>query len=94
MFDGQTYHADLDQARLTTEFERVKALMADGQWRTLKEIRIGIGGGSEPGISARLRDLRKAKYGAYIVERRRRGNPKAGLWEYRVGRYVQVEMPL
>lgn len=39
-------------------------------------------GAPEASASARLRDLRRA---GLTVERRRRGDPKAGLWEYRVG---------
>ena len=35
----------------------------------------------EASISARLRDFRKH---GLSVERRRRGDPRAGLWEYRV----------
>lgn len=91
-FDGVTYDAAQDARRLTTELKRVKALMADGRWRTLAEIR-EVTGGSEAGVSARLRDLRKRAFGKYTVERRRRGKPKAGLWEYRVlARYEQGDL--
>jgi putative component of toxin-antitoxin plasmid stabilization module len=34
-------------------------------------------------VSARVRDLRKAKYGAHIVDRRYVGH---GVWEYRLGK--------
>jgi hypothetical protein len=37
---------------------------------------------TETGISARLRDLRKPKFGGYTVEIRRRSD--GGLWEYRL----------
>ncbi len=94
-FDGATYQPELDAPRLHSELERVRELMRDGQWRSLYEIKVAIGGGSEAGISARLRDLRKQEFGGHIVERRRRGNPKAGLWEYRLlGRVVQGEIAL
>lgn len=83
LFDGDTFEPNLDFSRLLTLMERVEALMSDGLWRTLEEIR-SLCGGSEASVSARLRDLRKEKWGAHIVERRRRGEPKAGLWEYRV----------
>lgn len=40
----------------------------------------------QAGISAQLRHLRKAKYGAWKVERRRREWVKDELvWEYRIG---------
>jgi hypothetical protein len=54
--------------------------MLDGTWRTLEGIRSTVGG-SEAGISARLRDLRKPRFGGYGVERRR---VSGGLFEYRV----------
>jgi hypothetical protein len=56
--------------------------MLDGQWRTLSQIVLHVGG-SEAGVSARLRDLRKQKFGAYTVNGRRRSG---GLWEYQVTR--------
>ncbi len=82
-FDGATYEPEHDRARLTGQLERVYRLMQDGQWRTLAEIRDGAGG-SEAAVSARLRDLRKRPFGSHAVERRRRGRPEDGLWEYRL----------
>lgn len=82
-FGGDTFSAKLDGERLTGQFARVRALMADGRWRTLAEI-AEAAGGSEAGVSARLRDLRKERFGGHTVERRRRGEPSAGLWEYRL----------
>lgn len=85
-FHGPADSADLvlDTPRLRTLQGRVTALMADGSWRTLAEIRAAVGAGSETGISARLRDARRAACGGWNVERRRRGTPAAGLWEYRL----------
>lgn len=77
-----TYSGDLDGARLTSQLDAVLALMQDGTWRTLGEIRAAIGRGSEAGLSARLREIRASRRGQ--VERRRRGDPKQGLWEYRL----------
>ena len=79
-FDGSTYEPEHDQARLTSQLEKVKALMADGQWRTLANIHAKVGG-SEAGVSSRIRDLRKARFGGYTVERRRMAG---GLFEYRI----------
>jgi hypothetical protein len=81
-FDGATFDARLDSARLTGQLLAVHQTMKDGQWRTLSEILAIIGSGAESSVSARLRDLRKAKFGGYRVERRRRGS--GGTWEYRV----------
>lgn len=82
-FDGETYAAEHDKDRLSGQLHRVKALMLDGRWRTLSAIN-HITGGSEPGVSARLRDLRKERFGSFNVERRRVGLSKKGLFEYRV----------
>lgn len=77
---GETYVPALDRDRLHRLLDRVRALMLDGRWRTLGEI-VAKTGGSEASVSARLRDLRKA---GLTVDKRRLGNPKAGLFEYRV----------
>lgn len=82
--DGATFDPKLDGARLDSQLERVRAVMRDGLWRTLAEIQRAIGGGSEAAISARLRDFRKIRHGAWKVDRRRRGDPSRGLHEYRV----------
>lgn len=79
-FDGETYEPDLDQARLGDQLCSVLGLMLDGQWRTLAGISALVHA-PEASVSARLRDLRKPRFGAKTVERRRRGE---GLWEYRL----------
>ena len=79
-FDGVTYQADRDHAQLNGQLMRVFVLMKDGHWRTLNEIARDVGG-SPASVSARLRDLRKAKYGSRVVERLHVGN---GLFQYRV----------
>jgi hypothetical protein len=70
----------LDAKRLTGQLIRVREIMYDQEWRTLAEI-VELVGGSEAGVSARLRDLRKVRFGSHEVKRRRRGG-KGGLWEY------------
>ena len=80
MFDGRTFEPENDRDRLVGQLDRVRALMLDGMWRDLASIRADVGG-SEAGISARLRDLRKGSFGGYQVERRR---VHGGLFEYRV----------
>jgi len=79
-FDGETYEPDQDHTRLKGQLWNVFQLMSDGQWRTLSEIAESAGG-SEASVSARLRDLRKDKYGAREVERKR---VNGGLYTYRL----------
>jgi hypothetical protein len=83
-FDGETYEADQDQARLSIQLEKVKALMlSDNAWRTLEEIGAATGIRSVASVSARLRDMRKGIPPRFRVERERvpGGN---GLHRYRV----------
>lgn len=83
-FDGVTFHAEHDAVRLGALLQAVYDLMRDGSWRTLAECRARLGRGTEASISARLRDLRKTRFGGYEVERRHRGDPRLGLYEYRL----------
>ena len=80
-FDGKTYEPTRDYVRLSGQLERVFELMKDGRWRALYEIKVAIGSGSEAAVSARLRDLRKQKYGAHTVERM---NIENGWFKYRL----------
>jgi len=81
-FDGSTFQPERDGERLRSQLQRVRDLMIDGQWRTLRQIAHQVGG-SEAGVSARLRDLRQGRNGGWIVERR---YVERGLFEYRFGR--------
>ena len=78
--DGTTYEPALDQERLSSQLERVKALMQDGRWRSLETI-CAIVDGTETSVSARLRDLRKTRHGSHTVNRRR---VAGGLFEYQL----------
>jgi hypothetical protein len=69
-----------DHERLRSLLQRVFKLMKDGHWRTLPEI-VSVTGGTEASVSARLRDLRKDKFGGYDVDREHVG---AGLFRYRL----------
>ena len=80
--DGATFCEKQDGARLGTLHRLVFALMCDGVFRSLPEIREAIGEGSETGISARLRDFRKKKFGGFRVESKRRD--EGGSWVYRL----------
>lgn len=79
-FDGQTYIPNRDYERLSGQLKSVFDLMRDGKWRTLSEI-AGKVEGSEAAISARLRDLRKEKYGAHKIDRE---HIDRGLYRYRL----------
>ena len=81
LFDGPSVNLD-DVRRLTRQLDRVKAVMLDGQWHTLAGL-MRDAGGSEAGVSARLRDLRKRRNGSYVVERRRVAGAD-GLCKYRI----------
>lgn len=80
-FDGATIEPQ-DVPRLATALGRVLKLMSDGVWRTLATIASECET-SEAGASARLRDLRKERFGRHTVERRR---VNGGLWEYRIAK--------
>jgi hypothetical protein len=82
-FDGETYERELDHDRLGAQLLRVFTLMKDGVWRTFAEID-AVTHDPQASISARLRDLRKKKFGSYLLEKRRRGEGRRGLWEYRL----------
>lgn len=88
-FDGKTFVAEWDAKRLTGQWKRVFEVMASGAWRTLSEIQDEIWRrfqkhDSTPGISARLRDFRKERFGSHEVLRQRRGEAERGLHEYRL----------
>lgn len=82
-FDGPDYDHAVDGTRLAGQYERIFNLMADGGYRTLDEIGDAA---SAPGasISAQLRHMRKPRFGSHTIEKRRRGAPADGLWEYRL----------
>lgn len=87
--DGETYDHARDGARLAGQHARVKALMRDGRWRTLAMIALETRD-PEASVSARLRDLRKKRFGSHEVERR---HVRDGLFEYRlVIRVEQLEL--
>jgi hypothetical protein len=83
LFDSPSYSKNLDEKRLTGLAEAVYNLMSDGEWRTVPEIKQAVNRGSETGISATLRGFRKW-LGKDGVISRRRGEPKDGVWEYKI----------
>lgn len=83
LFGGSTFVESLDCDRLRHQLGRVRSLMLDGVWRTLAEIS-AVTGDPQASISARIRDLRKDRFGGYRVDRRRRAEAERGIFEYRV----------
>lgn len=79
-FGGDTFLPDRDGQRLMTELRLVEAALADGEWWTLAELAQRVGK-PEASVSARLRDLRKPKFGGRRVERRYVGG---GVFGYRL----------
>ena len=79
-FDGGTYRASRDHERLKGQLFHVYRVLSDGQWWTLARLSEAAAG-SEAAVSARLRDLRKPKYGGHTIERR---HVSGGLFEYRM----------
>ncbi len=79
-FDGVTYEPERDHIRLTGQLGKVFEYMSAGGWVTIAEVAQAVVG-SEGGAAARMRDLRKPKFGGFTVERRR---VNGGLFEYRL----------
>ena len=79
-FDGHTYHAPRDQARLSGQLYAVSMILADYQWHTLEELADKTGA-SVASVSARIRDLRKTRFGGRTIDRKYFSN---GLWRYRL----------
>lgn len=87
IFDGDTIEPERDNGRLFAQLKRVKELMSDGRWRTLADISEAVGD-PPASVSARLRDLRKKRWGSLTVERRHKSK---GLFEYRLVNPFQDE---
>jgi hypothetical protein len=79
-FDGNTYDKERDHDRLQGQSKRIFDLMKDGVWRTLRMIAEQTGD-PESSVSARLRDLRKTRFGGHTVLR---ATLTAGVFKYRV----------
>ena len=77
---GATFDAERDTIRLNQQALDVWNEMKDGQWWTLRALAMTIYH-PEASISARIRDLRKARFGSHTVERR---HIAAGIWQYRL----------
>jgi len=82
-FDGATYEPERDRDRLSRQHGAVKQALSDGGWWTLTELREHLAAfgivASEAGVSARIRDLRKPRFGSHNIVRKRVGS---GLFAY------------
>ena len=74
-FDGPTFEPAEDRERLTAQLAHVRELMSDGAWWSIPQLADALwksGRKATPqGISARIRDLRKARFGGRTVDRKR-----------------------
>lgn len=79
-FDGATYDHSRDSSRLGDQMLSVFELMKDGKLRTLREIASATNS-PESSVSARLRDLRKPRFGGHTVNRE---YLERGLFQYQL----------
>ncbi len=80
---GSDYDPKLDGKRLAGQMLKVFEYMRNGKYRTLYEIRSAINE-PEASVSAQLRHLRKDRNGGHDIQKKRREEPKNGLWEYKL----------
>lgn len=97
-FDGSDYSPEFDHTRLTKQIKRVYDCMKDGVWRTVGEIAVAIKrdtGEDDPenSIQAQLRNLRKEKYGKFLVVKRSRGDRMKALYEYHLSSPCKLDQP-
>ena len=79
-FDGRTFVQSRDGERLGAQMAAVLQTMGNGEWWTLTALS-AVTGAPEASVSARLRDLRKARFGGHGIEREHVHN---GLHRYRL----------
>jgi hypothetical protein len=89
-FDGDTFDPVQDLARLNAQTLRVWSALQTDQWLTLRELET-LTGDPQASISARLRDLRKRRFGSHIVLRRRRDDGRRGIHEYKLDRRTHID---
>ncbi len=96
-FSGAEYVPDWDEKRLKSGLGKIFFIMRDGKYRTLdeieKELKI-VDENSRTGqasISAQLRNLKKKDFGEHILNKRRVGDERNGLFEYSL--IVNIQKP-
>ena len=78
--DGVTFNVERDGKRLSLQHNRVLAALRDGEWWTLSELSAHTKD-PEASVSARLRDLRKPRFGSHVIQRE---YVRQGLHRYRL----------
>lgn len=86
--DGSTYVHQRDGQRLAAQHNRVLAFLRDGKDHTLAEIS-AYARCPEASASARIRDLRKPRFGSYRIER---AYVERGLFTYRLVLQPELEL--
>lgn len=80
LFDGATFNQERDGDRLAGQLGAVYEVLSDGRWHKATELERRVGS-NWASINARIRDLRKPRFGGHKIARR---NVGGGLWEYRM----------
>lgn len=93
-FAGSDYDEKVDGPRLAGQILRIRECMEGAGYLTLYQIELSTGD-PQASISAQIRNLRKTANGGHTVDKRRRGKPGAGCWEYRfTKRQLDLEEPV
>ena len=79
-FDGSDYDHERDSERLKTQLQIIEDFMDSNGYKTLQQIADATGFPAAS-VSAQLRNLRKARFGARTVEKK---HIKNGLYSYRL----------
>lgn len=77
--DGPFLKDPEDHVRLGRQLLRVLGVLQSGEWLTLRQLS-QLAEAPEASCSARLRDLRKEKFGAHEIDHKRIANT----WHYRL----------
>jgi hypothetical protein len=79
-FDGRTFVQARDGERLGKQMTAVLGALGEGGWWTLEGLSRATGA-PEASVSARIRDLKKARFGSHKIESQ---YVRRGLWQYRM----------
>lgn len=86
-FDGASFDEERDGDRLRSQLNIVRRIMCDGRPHTLSEL-ADAASCSVASASARVRDLRKDRFGGHRIDRTYAGN---GVWLYRMAVLVLTD---